>query len=454
MTTALTLSGQDEIAAVVRQEMERWAVPGVAVGIFHDGRIETWGFGVASIETGQTLRPDTIFQAGSISKVFTATLGMRLVDDGTLDLDLPVARYLPDLQLADPVARERVTLRHLFSHQAGFYGDRFADYGLGDDALSRAIAEFASLRQLTPPGELWTYCNTGFQLAGGVIERVLGQSFEVAMREQVLEPLGLTRSFYFAHEAITYPVAVGHNQSPGQPPRVARLWARHRARAPQGGLLTTVGDLLRFAAFHMGDGSVNGTRLLTAASIQAMQAPQVEAGSFADWYGLGWALRRFGTTAVPGHGGSTNGFRAGLALVPAQRFAVAVLTNSDEGTAVVRAIEAWALAHFTGLKRVIPPPVNLSLAALQRFAGRYMDPLMDAVVRVSGSGLCLETVHRSPWTGEPVAGPLLEAVPVGDCRFLITTEGASAGETVDFIPSEGDTIRFMRLHGRLADRLG
>jgi CubicO group peptidase (beta-lactamase class C family) len=425
----------------------------VALGLYIDGQVERFAFGVASLETGQPVRPDTIFQAGSISKVFTATLLLRLVDDGLVELDAPVGRYLPELRLADPEAVHTITLRHLLSHQGGFYGDRFQDYGAGDDALARALAEFATLRQLTRPGETWAYCNTGFQLLGGVIERVLGQPFEAAMRARVLEPLGLERSFYFAHEAITYPVAVGHNVAPDGQPQVARLWARHRARAPQGGLLSTVGDLLRFAAFHMGDGTAGAERVLRPASLREMQRPQIVAGSFADWYGLGWALRQFGDELVIGHGGSTNGFRARLALVPAQRFALAILTNSDRGVPVLEQVEAWVLRRHAGLVRRQPPTAVLPPAALARLAGRYADPLTHVQVSVYQGGLRLDVTHRSAWTGAESTDAPIFAVPMSETRFLITTEGESEGETIDFLTDEGGAIRFLRLHGRLADRL-
>ena len=181
---------------------------------------------MASIETGQPVRPETLFQAGSISKIFTTTLIMQLVDDGLLDLDAPILPHYPSLRLADEAATARVTMRHLLTHTAGFYGDRFEDYGGGDDAIDRAIAEFHSLRQYTPPGEVWAYSNTGFQLAGGVAARILGTTFERAVQERVLDPLGLTRTFYFAQDAITYPLAVGHNEYDGTPQHVAHAWAR------------------------------------------------------------------------------------------------------------------------------------------------------------------------------------------------------------------------------------
>ncbi|GIW04031.1 MAG: hypothetical protein KatS3mg059_0651 [Thermomicrobiales bacterium] len=215
----------EQLNETIHQQMERWQVPGLAIGLYDNGRVETAAYGVAHVETGCAVTPGTLFQIGSISKVFTTTLVMTLVEDGKLDLDIPVVRYVPELPLADETARRTITLRHLLTHMAGFYGDRFDDHGDGDDALAKAVAAFADLPQQTAPGELWTYCNAGFDLAGRAVERVLGMPFEQAMRERVFAPLGLERTTYFAKEAIR------HRGGRGARPR-ARSAGRRRSRTP------------------------------------------------------------------------------------------------------------------------------------------------------------------------------------------------------------------------------
>ncbi len=513
MASARTAAAPADLAEVVREQMTRWDVPGVAVGVLRDGVTEAWGFGVRSLETGQPVTAGTLFQAGSISKVFTATLVMQLVDDGRLALDAPVVSYLPSLRLMDGEARDRVTLRHLLTHTPGFFGDRFEDYGPGDDALSRAIAAFDTLRQFTPPGALWAYCNTGYQLAGAVIEGVLAMGFEAAMRERILEPLGLDRTFYFAHEAITYPVAIGHNKLPGQEIAIARAWARPRARSAQGGVITTVGNLLRFAGLHMDEGwslaparaagvervsglddhhastraalaadtppeaeragppvaagasasldprayaherggaRRDGRSLLSDAARRAMQQPEVAAGGFADTYGLGWALREVVGGRIVGHGGSTNGFRAQLSLLPERGLALAVLTNGNAGAAAARGIETWWLERHADLGRPRPEIVTLPREALERVAGRYTQPGSEVAVNVDRDGLEVRVVARDPFTRVEVAMPAMHAMPLRADRFLIV-DGEPAGETIDIIPGDADRPRFIRLHGRLAD---
>ena len=320
MTELATGVGLDvALEAHARERMARWRIPGVAVGELSGDARALAGFGVTSLETGYPVRPDSLFQIGSISKVFTATLVMMLVEEGKLDLDTPVIAYLPDLKLADPAARERVTLRMLLSHSAGFFGDFFEDFGQGDGALGRYVGKLDTLAQQTPPGESWAYNNAGFCLAGALVERVTGQPFERVMRERVFAPLGLERSFYFAHEAITYPVAVGHTQKTpgGDEHEVARLYPLPRAVNAAGGIISTVDDLLTFAAFHM-DGGVtrDGQRLLSEAATRAMWEPQITAANFAEAYATGWETRLIDGVRLVAHGGSTNGFQAQLDTYP------------------------------------------------------------------------------------------------------------------------------------------
>ena len=255
----ITRSSLDTLTPVVEREMARWSIPGVVVGVLRDGAVETRALGVAKLSNDETMREDSLFRVASISKVFTATLAMILADDGLLDIDRPIIEYLPDLPLADAKARQTLTVRMLLSHQSGLYGDFFIDMGLGEDALARAIAEFGGLRQMTAPGERWAYCNSGFHLTGRVLEVVGGQPFDVLMRERLFTPLGLERTCYFAHEAIVWPHAAGHNPvSPGADEHVVAPQGYPRNRLPAGGVVTNAPELLRFAALHLGDGTVNG----------------------------------------------------------------------------------------------------------------------------------------------------------------------------------------------------
>ena len=228
--------------------MEQYQVPGVAVGISFQDQEWSAGFGTTNIEHPLPVDEDTLFQIGSITKTFLATVVMRLVDIGQLELDQPVRTYLPGLKLKDESVAARVTLRHLLTHTGGWVGDYFADCGMGDDAVERIVEQMADLEQLTPLGDVWSYNNSGFYLAGHIIEVITGKSFETALKELLLDPLDLQMSFFFAQDVITHRFVVGHEVIDGQV-KVARPWAIGRSAHPAGGIICGVKNLLRYALF-------------------------------------------------------------------------------------------------------------------------------------------------------------------------------------------------------------
>src|SRR5262249_27009928 len=250
------------VSQVVEEKMAELGVPGVALGVLHDGKTETAGFGVNNVENPMPVDADTLFRVASISKTFTGTTVMRLVEQGKIDPDAPVRRYIPELRLADPDATERATVRHCLNHYGGWTGDVFDDFGRGEDALARYVAHMAEVPQLTPLGQVWSYNNAGFCLAGRAIELATGLTFEQAIEELLLDPLGMARSFFFAAEIAAEQAAVGH-VALDDGPRVIRPWLLPRAGHAMGGLVSCVDDLLRWARFPLGDGTAPaGARLL------------------------------------------------------------------------------------------------------------------------------------------------------------------------------------------------
>ena len=232
------------LADMVQEGMARLGVPGLAIGLLHGDETYTVGFGVTNLNHPLPVEADTLFQIGSTSKTITATTAMRLVEMGQLDLEAPIKTYLPDLRLADEAATDRATLSHLFTHTGGWLGDYFDDFGRGDDALTKMVAAMAKLPQLTPLGQIWSYNNAGFYLAGRIIEAVTGQTYEAAVKELVLDPLGMTHSVFLAEEAIIHRVAVGHIVYPDRV-EVAQPWALARTANPAGGVISNVTDQLR-----------------------------------------------------------------------------------------------------------------------------------------------------------------------------------------------------------------
>src|SRR5512147_1749502 len=191
------------LSAEITRVIQRLRIPGMAVGVWHDGIEQVAGFGVTSVENPLPVTPDTLFQVGSISKTFTATALMMLREAGKVDLDTPLRAYLPDFRLSDEDVAAHVTIKHLLTHTGGWLGDYFNDFGFGDDAQARMLIEIAKLPQVTPLGEVWSYCNTGFNIAGRLVEVLTGQTYEAAIKEMILDPLEMQRTFFFPHEVLT-----------------------------------------------------------------------------------------------------------------------------------------------------------------------------------------------------------------------------------------------------------
>ncbi len=410
-TTAAANADADAIFAELGERvtagMERLRVPGVAVGVLFDGGAYTAGFGVTSLENPLPVTDTTLFQIGSTSKTVTATAAMRLVEQGRLDLDTPVRAYLPDLRLRDESVAARVTLRHLFTHTGGWVGDYFDDMGWGDDALARIVANMAELPQMMPLGEVWSYNNSGFYIAGRVIEAVTGQPFEAAIHELVLDPLGMAQSLFFAHDVITYRFAVGH-QLRDDRVVVARPWALPRTAHPAGGISSTVRDQLTYARFAMGDGAApardQGARLLAPETMRLMQSPQAPAGGKTEAVGITWMLRHAGGVRIVEHGGSTNGQLSAFTMAPDRGFAITILTNADRGGQLHSDLVKWALARYLGASDPEPEHLPLSPDQLAIYAGRYTGALDDLDLTVRDGELVLREIPK-PGFPTPDAPP-------------------------------------------------
>ena len=441
------------LGEVVERERERFNVPGIAVGVLRDGQIEGEGYGLASLETGQKVTVDTLFQIGSNSKVFTTTLLMALVDDGKVDLDAPVTHYLPELRLGDARALAAMRVRHLVSHQTGLWGDYFEDFGWGADALARAVAKLADLPQMYQPEELWAYTNTNFTIAGRLIEQATGQTFEAAMQARVFDPLELKHSFYFPWEVIVWPHAVGHTPpKPGDKDvEVTRVYWLNRQLAAAGAISANVHDVLAFDRFHLTGQTPTGKPVISDASRLAMRQPQIKAANFVDEWGLGWWILNVDGTKVIGHGGGTNGFITRNTLVPSQNVAFAIFTNSARGGAAIRGIERWLFQHAAGLIDRDPELTTLSPRQLGRVTGEYRNRDSRVSVMAEDGGLVVQTHGTRLEDGEEVDYPPTRFKPVSELEFM-AIEGDQEGSRIDFIPNADGGIRFLRMGGRLAGR--
>src|SRR4051812_10166586 len=204
---------------------DKHGVVGASLAIAHGDEIVEAATGVLNRRTHEPVTTESVFQIGSITKVWTATLVMQLVDDGLVDLDAPLVTYLPEFKVADADLTRTVTTRHLLSHTSGIAGDFFPETGRGDDCLEKFVALMADLPASHPLGATMSYCNAGFVLLGRLVEVLRGATWDQVMRERLLQPLGLEAAGTLPEEALLWGVATGHITPPGAAaPIVAPQW--------------------------------------------------------------------------------------------------------------------------------------------------------------------------------------------------------------------------------------
>jgi CubicO group peptidase (beta-lactamase class C family) len=404
----------------------RHKVPGAVLGILrvHDGwedELVEAAYGVLNKGTGVTTTSDSVFQIGSISKVWTATLVMQLVDEGKIDLDAPLVDVLPELRLSNEDVAKRVTMRHLLTHTSGIDGDVFTDTGRGDDCLEKYVTGLAEVGQNHPLGATWSYCNAGFPLAGLVIERLTGGTWDAALRSRICGPLGLSRTVTLPEEALLHRTAVGHVGESGADPQPAPVWMLPRSLGPAGLISSTVADVLAFARMHLRGGvAADGTRVLAESSTAAMAAHQADLPdrySLGDSWGLGWIRFGWGDRRLIGHDGNTIGQAAFLRLLPDEGLAVTLLTNGGNSRDLYEDLYREIFAELAGVSMPHPlappqPPVTADITA---HLGRYerASVRMDVLPGQDGPVLRFE-----------LTGPLaaLDPQPVHELPMVAVTE--------------------------------
>ena len=415
MRAGATAGGLDPetLANRVQSEVDAGRILGAALAVV-GGRdlVLARGFGRTSVEPeGVPVTPTTLFAAASISKTVLATAVMRLVERGKLSLDVPVLSYLPSFRFSDQALGARVTLRHLLSHTSGLpTGGK--DWGPPDrDALARFVHEQLSRYAfVAEPGRVHLYSNTAICLAGYVAEVVTRTPYRDLVGELVFEPLGMTRSTYDHAVAMTYRVALPHEDDGGQL-RAVHRWPDNRSGDPAGFAIAPVADLAQLALVHLNGGRWNGRAFLSAASIREMHAVtgdrHVRAASHPvahawEGYGLGLMLGHYRGARLVRHGATLQSFAGTFDLLPDRRRAFVLLTNhcDDAGftdcTFALRDLllglpEAGATARSVLLPVAEPAPDRDAWPA---YEGTYLSVPLGRVVTIARAGGRLSLVDN------------------------------------------------------------
>jgi CubicO group peptidase (beta-lactamase class C family) len=350
--------------------------------------------------TGEPVTPGTRFSAGSLTKSMVATVVAGLAEAGRLSLDDPVAAHVPELRTSGWAGRASV--RDLLANRSGLALRAGLEFGFAgrkdqdDGALSRLVADAAAGG---PAGGFWSYTNVGWCVLGRVIETAAGAVWEDAMRRQLFDRAGMSGTAFVTGGA-SERRATGHEITADGPVPVVPLTAR--AYGPAGtSAVTTVTDLLRFAALHLQDPPLAWLRAVHA---------EVPIYGWLDAWCLGWARFDWNGGPVWGWDGLVNGERSVLRLVPGHQAAVVLMTNSSTGRAMYRSLFAEVMASLCGIS---VPPLRLDAAPgaagdLSRFAGVYAWPDRQVDVTATADGLLISSEDSQT-----------EALPLDERTFLV-----------------------------------
>ena len=358
------------VDSIITAEMTSAKIPGAAFVLVQDGRIVLQrGYGLADVAHHRPVVPEsTVWRVGSISKVFTATAVMQLVDRGLVDLDAPVDRYVHRVTIPSLEGARPVTVRDLLDHTAGFDEIRPGTQAATRDSI-QPLDRFlqGKLVRLRPPGRTTVYSTYGMTLAGELIEEVSGMSYEAFLKRNIWKPLGMT------HTGVDVPpdgatTARGYEIQGDS--LVPQPWEWYHT-IPASSVNATVTDMARFMNAHLGQ----GVRILSKNAAREMQRQQVTMDPSIPGYALGFYEDFVGDLRVLEHGGNMAGFSAQMVLIPTARIGFFIVSHVEGAT--LRNNLKWTLLErlfpAARARRPVPPTLpSPDQVRADRFAGRYV----------------------------------------------------------------------------------
>ena len=396
------------VSALVRHEMKKRDATGLSIALVDDQRV-VWaeGFGYADKAGNVPASPDTVYRAGSISKLFTATAAMQLAERGRLDIDRPLNDYLPGFSIrtrfADPAP---ITPRSIMTHHSGLPSDYLKGmWTRNPEPFTRVADRIKDEYAANPPGTVFSYSNLGVTLLGDAIGKVSERDFASHVRDEIFLPLGMSRSSFSPATDRTPFAAKGYRKGKeAEDPPLRDV--------PAGGLNTSVLDLSHFVRMVLAGGKTGDRQLITPETVAEMLRPQnADVPIDLDFrVGLGWMLGGLGDIdirnggPVAHHAGATLLFHGQMIVLPERKLGVVVLSNSDTAGRVVGKVAAEALKLALEAKTGDRQPAwekpeggegSLSKEALQRYEGWYATPVGAVKVRKTSGGLRADVMNRT-----------------------------------------------------------
>lgn len=422
----------EELQALLDDACRRHRVPGAVLGIDVAGEVSIAVHGVGNVTTGEPMTARTVSQVASVSKMFTAHALHGLLAEHSIGVDTPVNELVPELATLDG----GITIRRLLDHTSGLQGDLWDDFGANGDAVSRFATALPSIGSITTPGELFSYCNTGYVALGRLVEILGGSTFDRAIDRHVIAPLGLTHTTLRLTDAVQHRLAIGHDLGVDGLP-VARPYISMRCLTPTGGVMSTVPDLLQFAR-----------------SIPPIMRERSSVNPEPWTAGPGWCLGMTDCTGadgepVYGHDGLWIGAGAYVRVVPGRDVVIAMVGAAGHARTVWQDVYAELLTGLglqgTGLPAV-EPGVEIEAG---RYIGTYRRLSQDVTVDEIDGVLRMTTVPTGVIAAlsSPTAVPLLPR-----SRDVFLARAATGVDLPVVFLGGGDQATYLHTGMRVAKR--
>jgi CubicO group peptidase (beta-lactamase class C family) len=318
-----------ELEKTIEAELAAAKTPGAAVlVVLGDKVVFAEGFGKTSAEDGQPITPDTLFRMGSTTKMFTAASLVTLAANGKLKLNASIGTYVKDL----PPKIAALTPHQLLSQSSGIRDFAALVTTNDDKGLSQNIRAYKDDVFFTDPGKVYSYSSPGYWLAGFITEEINGKPYADSLAELLFKPLGMVRSCVRPLDAMSYPLALGHNITKGAPV-VIRPVFNNAAMYPGGSIYSSANELSRFAIAMLNGGKIDGKQALAPVVIENLFKRQFPfAGDEKAGYSYGLVVFEQQGVKIASHGGVSRGYGSTIEFAPDQKFAVIVLANSNGQT--------------------------------------------------------------------------------------------------------------------------
>lgn len=351
------------IDTFVEAQMKDQRLPGLALGIVKgDQIVHLKSFGIAD-PSGRAVTPQTPFIIGSLSKSFTALAVMQLVEEGKVELDVPVQHYIPWFRVADEAASAQITVRHLLYQTSGLStktGRSFqGSSDTSDGALEQAVRKLSTVELTGPVGMTHQYSTVNYSVLGLIVQTVSGQSYETYIQEHIFDPLQMNHSFTSQTEAQSQGFATGYHYAYGMPMPVDL--PHNRGLLPAGYLISSAEDMTHYLIAQLNDGKYKDAALLSQDGMIETHNPAVPTGVTDTFYGMGWFVGPINGIPAVHHDGETFNFDANMILLPESQQGIVVLINGENsmdllfGTARIADISQGIASLLTGGEPPSPP---------------------------------------------------------------------------------------------------